>query len=231
MTSHASISKSEKTKKKRSFKKPLFSALALVVVFALGINVGNGAITFSKQKSVAKDLPADLDYSTVEAVYDKLRLDYDGDLDEQAFLDGLKQGLAQATGDPYTEYFNTKDAKAFDDELNGSFTGIGAELGKTTEGGIEVISPIAGFPAEKAGIKAKDAIVEIDGESTAKLSISQAVDKIRGESGTKVKLKIVRGGTEEKDFEITRTEITIPSVKSEIIDGNIGVLTISRFGF
>lgn len=227
MTSHAAISKS---KKRRSFKKPLVLACAFLLVFALGINIGNGRIVLQRQGSVAKNLPANLDYTTVEAVYDKLRMEYDGELDQQSLLDGLKQGLATATGDPYTEYFNPKDAKAFDDELNGSFTGIGAELGKSKAGGIEIISPIAGFPAEKAGLKAKDAIVEIDGESTSGLTISQAVDKIRGDAGTKVKLKIVRNNSQELDFEITRAEITVPSVKYEILEGNIGLLTISRFG-
>jgi carboxyl-terminal processing protease len=227
VTSHAAISKS---KKRRSFKKPLVLACAFLLVFALGINIGNGRIVLQRQGSVAKNLPANLDYTTVEAVYDKLRMEYDGELDQQSLLDGLKQGLATATGDPYTEYFNPKDAKAFDDELNGSFTGIGAELGKSKAGGIEIISPIAGFPAEKAGLKAKDAIVEIDGESTSGLTISQAVDKIRGDAGTKVKLKIVRNNSQELDFEITRAEITVPSVKYEILEGNIGLLTISRFG-
>ena len=229
MTSHAAVPKT-KTKKQKSFKRPLLGMLALVFVFSLGLNIGKGNIALNKQASVSKDLPADLDYSSVEAIYDRLRQNYDGDLDQQAFLDGLKQGLTTATGDPYTEYFNVKDAKAFDEELSGSFTGIGAELGKRQTGGIEVISPIGGFPAEKAGLKAKDLILEINGESGATLTISQAVDKIRGEAGTKVKLKVLRGVDQQLDFEITRAQITVPSVKSEILEGNVGLLTISRFG-
>lgn len=229
MTSHAAIS-GLKTKKTGKTKRVLYGLLAAVMVFALGVNVGNGRLALNKEKPVSSNLPENLDYSEVEAIYDKLRVTYDGNLDHATLLDGLKQGLAHASGDPYTEYFNVKEAKDFNNELNGSFTGIGAELGKGANDSIEVISPIAGFPAEKAGIKAKDVITEIDGKTTSGLTISDAVKKIRGEANTKVTLKVVRGGTTELSFEITRSEITIPSVKSEILAGNIGLLTISRFG-
>lgn len=227
MTSHAHL---PKTDKKRSKKRYLFGIVAGLLIFMLGLNVGNGRLAFGAHKAVSSDLPADLNYASVEAIYDKLRANYDGQLDQNQLLDGLKQGLASASGDPYTEYFNAKDAKEFDDELNGSFTGIGAELGKRADGGIEIISPIAGFPAEKAGLKAKDLIAEVDGKSTVGWTVTEAVSKIRGEANTKVKLKIIRNNSQELDFEITRAQITVPSVKSEIIDGNIGLLTISRFG-
>lgn len=227
MTSHAPVKKTEKTSKN---KRVIYGLVAAVFVFMLGVNVGNGRINVAGDKPVSSELPDNLNYDSVEAIYDKLRASYDGTLDEAALLDGIKQGLASASGDPYTEYFNAKSAKEFDDELNGSFTGIGAELGKRSDGGIEIISPIAGFPAEKAGLKAKDLIAEIDGTTTIGMTVTEAVSKIRGEANTKVKLKVIRNNAEELDFELTRTQITIASVKSEIIEGNIGLLTISRFG-
>jgi carboxyl-terminal processing protease len=228
VTSFAKITQTD-TPKKRS--RMLYAALAGLLIFALGVNVGNGRLQFNKTQSVATNsqLPADLDYESVEAIYDKLRESYDGKLDQQQLIDGIKEGLAKASGDPYTEYFNTKDAKEFNDELNGSFTGIGAELGKNAADNIEIISPIAGFPAEKAGLKAKDVISEIDGKSAVGISVTEAVNKIRGEEGSKVKLKVIRNNKEELEFEITRAQITVPSVKHEVVDG-IGILTISRFG-
>lgn len=228
MTSHAAITHTDKPKKKS---RVLYTLLAGLLIFALGVNVGNGRLELNKADTVATNsqLPADLDYESVEAIYDKLRETYDGKLDQQQLLDGIKQGLAKASGDPYTEYFNTKDAKEFNNELNGSFTGIGAELGKNAADNVEIISPIAGFPAEKAGLKAKDVIAEIDGKSAVGITVTEAVSKIRGEANTKVKLKVIRDNKQELEFEITRTQITIPSVKHEIVDG-IGVLTISRFG-
>lgn len=228
MTSHAKITRTDKPKKRV---KLLYAVLTGFLIFALGVNVGSGQLQFNKSQPSAANsqLPADLDYESVEAIYDQLRASYDGKLDAQQLLDGIKQGLAKASGDPYTEYFNPKDAKEFNSELNGSFTGIGAELGKNASDNVEIISPIAGFPAEKAGLKAKDVIAEIDGKSAVGITVTEAVSKIRGEAGTKVKLKVIRDNKQELDFEITRTQITIPSVKHEIVDG-IGVLTISRFG-
>lgn len=229
MTSHATLPV-EKPKKQRRTTRTLAAVLAGVLIFALGVNVGSGRISYSGHKAVSGNLPDNLDYSSVEKIYDTLRTEYDGKLDQNTLMDGLKQGLAQATGDPFTEYMNSKDAKDFNNELNGSFTGIGAELGKNSDGNIEIISPIAGFPAEKAGLKAKDVIAEIDGASAASITVSDAVKKIRGEEGTKVKLKVIRNKSQALDFEITRAQINIPSVKDEITADNIGILTISRFG-
>lgn len=230
MTSHATLKAGKPDKKSRKSTRVLVSILAGVIIFGLGVNVGNGRISYNQSKPVAGNLPKDLDYATVEAVYDKLRTEYDGKLDQNTLMDGLKQGLAQATGDPFTEYFNAKDAKEFDNELNGSFTGIGAELGKNAQDNIEVISPIAGFPAEKAGLKSRDVIAEVDGETTAGKTVSQVVDKVRGPADTHVKLKIIRNNSQALDFDIVRTTINIPSVKDEITADNVGILTISRFG-
>lgn len=229
MTSHGTFV-TEKPSKKGKSGRILAAILAAVVIFGLGVQVGDKGLEFNRKKPVSGNLPADLNYETVEAIYDQLRTEYDGKLDENALMDGLKKGLAQATGDPFTEYFNQKDAQSFNDDLNGAFTGIGAELSKNADGNVEIISPIAGFPAEKAGLKPKDVIAEIDGESAATISVSDAVKKIRGEENTKVKLKIIRNKSQALDFEITRAKINIPSVKEEITADNIGILTISRFG-
>jgi len=203
-----------------------------VAVFSLGLGIGQGRIEFGRDAALQRSvqdgkLPEDLNYSSVEDVYDALKKNYDGDLDEQALLDGIKQGLANASGDNYTEYLNGEAAKEFNEELDGTFTGIGAELGKD-EQALVIIAPIDGFPAAKAGLRPQDIIAEIDGESAFDLSITEAVKKIRGPENTKVSLKIIRG-TEQLDVEITRAMINIPSVESEILDGNIGYLKVSRF--
>ncbi len=221
-------------KKTRRWPKVTAAVFVALFIFMLGIGIGNGRIhvgldRLQANKPVAKNLPANLDYSTVEQVYDSLKANYDGQLDANKLLDGLKQGLAAASGNPYTEYFNPDQAKDFSSQLSGTFTGIGAELGKDASNNIVVIAPLSGFPAEKAGLRPKDIVVEIDGKSTSEMTISQAVDKIRGPKGTTVKLKIVRGTTPQ-DISINRDTITIPSVTSKILDGNIGYLKISRFG-
>lgn len=205
------------------------SVVVLAGIFGLGIAVGSGRISFSTLSSQNTNLPSKLDYSGVTQVYNSLRDNYDGKLDQTKLLDGMKAGLVQAAGDPYTEYFSSKDAKDFNDQLSGTFSGIGAELGQNAQGNLIVVSPIAGTPASTAGLKAQDVIANINGSSTAGMSIDTAVSKIRGPKDTKVTLKIVRDKTQSLDFTITRDNIKVPSVKSKVLDGNIGYIQISEF--
>lgn len=212
-------------------RKILAAVAALLVAFILGVNVGDGSLNFGPgsafRSGVSEDAPEDLTYTEVEELYDALRRNFDGQLKSDKLLEGIKDGLAGATGDVYTEYLSPKEAKAFNNDLNGTFSGIGAELSKDKQFVI-IVSPISGFPAEKAGLQPRDIIAEIDGESAFDIGVTEAVNKIRGPVGTKVKLTIIRDN-EELEFEITRAQITIPSVESEILDGSIGYLNVSRF--
>lgn len=218
---------------KRANNKTKYGKLVLTLILASGLffagwGIGSGRISLDGTKKVAvSTTPKELDFSSVDELYSELKKNYDGELDTNKLIDGIKIGLAQATGDPYTEYFNEEGSKEFNQELSGTFSGIGAELGKDGEK-LVVISPIADSPASKAGLLPKDVIARIDDQSAAGLSVSQAVDKIRGKEGTKVKLGIVREETEALSFEITRAQINIPSVKSEI-KGDVGIITVSRF--
>jgi len=205
-------------------------AVAFFAVFIVGVNFGNGRISpFSHAKGPSASLPARLDYSSVNQVYQSIKDNYDGKLTTQQLEDGLKHGLAEATKDPYTNYFNGKEAKEFNEQITNSFSGIGAQLGQDSKGNLEVIAPISGTPAEKAGLKPKDIIIEINGESTTGMAVDDAVSKIRGKAGTKVKLSVVRNKTQPLTFVITRDNIKIPSVKSKTLDGNIGYIQISNF--
>ena len=214
---------------KGGVKKFVLIVLGAYLVFSLGVGVGRGTISFAGTKPASGNAPANLDYSSVEQIYDSLRTHFDGSLDQNKLLDGLKEGLVKASGDPYTEYMAPSEAKSFDEQLSGSFSGIGAELGKDTDGKtIIIVSPIAGFPADKAGLRPKDIIAEINGKSAYDISLDDAVNQIRGPKGTKVNLKIVRDN-QPQSLDIVRDQITIPSVESKTLDGNVGYIKISRF--
>ncbi len=202
--------------------------LAGLFIFLLGVGYGSGKITIGNGGENS-NLPSSLSFSSVNQVYQALKNNYDGKLTKQQLIDGLNEGLAESTGDPYTEYFNAKNAKSFNDELNNSFSGIGAELGKDFNGNLQIIAPITGTPASKAGLKPKDLITEINGQSTSGMSADFAVTKIRGQSGTQVRLTVVRNHAQTLHFTITRSKITVPSVESKILDGNIGYLQITSF--
>lgn len=212
------------------FSKPLGIVLLVVLAFTVGNAVGDGRLSLSRggNYSVA-GLPEKLDYSSVDEVYKALRTSYDGKLTEAQVIDGLKDGLAESTKDPYTEFFTASEAKDFQGQLNNSFSGIGAELGKDADDNLIVVSPISGFPADKAGLRAQDVIATIDGESTSGLSIDDAVSKIRGQKGTTVKLQIIRNKTDPLSLSIVRDTIKIPSVDSKELDGAIGYVNIRTF--
>jgi carboxyl-terminal processing protease len=213
---------------KNRYARIVAGVVAAVVVFGLGVSVGDGRIAINSG-SMNGSLPNTLNYSSVNQVYQLLKQKYDGTLTETQLLNGMKAGLAQSTNDPYTEYFTAQEAQQFSQELNNQFSGIGAELGADSSGDIEIIAPIAGTPAANAGLQPKDVITTINGASAAGLSPDAAVNKIRGAAGTKVTLGILRGGTQQLNFTITRENITVPSVTSKILPGNIGYMQISTF--
>lgn len=220
------------SKRSRGFKQWMRTAVAgfaVLLVFTFGVAVGQGDVRFGSERQANTGLPEKLDLSSVQQVYDVLRDNYDGELQASELLDGIKHGLANATGDPYTVYLDSEEAAEFQNQLNGTFSGIGAELGKDADDNLIIVSPIEGFPAAKAGLRPQDMISAIDGESTAGMGIYAAVSKIRGEKGTEVTLDVIRGD-KPLSFKIIRADITIPSVKHEILGDNIGYLQISQFG-
>jgi carboxyl-terminal processing protease len=228
---HDDASHTHGEKMKRILKLAGAGMLALVI-FTFGVGVGQGNILFNTPQANQsnQNLPEDLDYTSIERVYDLLKANYDGSLKEEDLLDGLKAGLAGAAGDPYTQYFTEQEAEDFSNELNGSFTGIGAELGEDESGNLIIVAPIEGFPASKAGLRPQDVIAAIDGKTTAGMSIDEAVTRIRGEKDTKVKLRIIRDKEQDMTVTIVRDKIKIDSVKWEVIDGDVGYIRVSQFG-
>lgn len=215
--------------RKWSLRRIIGTLILVVLFFGGGVAVGRGDIHLQGLSlETASAARGPLDYSTVDQVYNILSRDYDGNLDQTKLIDGAKQGLVAAAGDPYTEYFNPGDAKTFNEELSGSITGIGAEIGSDAAGNIQVVSPIAGYPAEKAGLKPKDLIGAINGQPTSGMSVDAAVSKIRGAAGTKVTLSIIRGEGNPFNVTITREKITVPSVTWSEAAG-IGYMKISQF--
>ena len=142
---------------------------------------------------------------------------------------GAINGMVQALGDPYTEFFSPADNKQFQEDIAGNFGGIGAELGTNTKNEIAVIAPLKGTPADTAGLKAQDIVVGINGSSTDAMTVDQAVNIIRGPVGTKVTLTIMRSGWDKpQDFTITRATIQVPIVDFEM-KGNIAHISLHQF--
>lgn len=196
-----------------------------LVFFALGYNFQNIKLPSAlRGSSVRVNSSVNVD---VEEIYSKLREKFDGDIDSSAVDTGIKRGLVSATGDPYTTFFSKDEYANFKSSLDGHFSGIGAELGKDGEQ-LVVIAPLDGSPAEKAGLKPGDAIIKINDVSTDGMGVDVAVSKIRGEAGSKVKLKISQSGA-VKEIEVTREEVKVDSIKYEKVGNDIGYIKVSRF--
>ncbi|MBP7837378.1 S41 family peptidase, partial [Candidatus Saccharibacteria bacterium] len=220
----------EDNKKKRSGKISVgVFALSLVLAFVAGNRMQTiGDYFFAPYTNKGNQvLSQNIDFGQVEKTYDILKTKFDGKLDSAKLQDGLQKGLVDAAGDPYTVFLSQKEAEEFNSDLNGEFSGIGAELGKRDQK-LVVMAPLEGQPAKKAGVRAGDIIAKIGDEETTNFTIDQAVNKIRGKAGTDIKLSLIRGD-ELIELTITRASISIPSVKSEILEGNIGYLQLSRF--
>ena len=151
------------------------------------------------------------------------------DLDDQKLVYGSIKGMLEALDDPYSRFMEPKAFNEMQIRMSGTYSGIGIYIG-IKNSHLTAIAPIEGTPAYKAGIKAGDAIVKIDGTDTKDMALEQAVSMIRGPQGSKVTLAILRKGWKEaKDFEIVREKIVIKSAVSKILDKNIGYIKLNTF--
>ncbi len=150
-------------------------------------------------------------------------------VDEQKLVYGSIRGLLDALDDPYTRFMEPRAFKEMRVRMGGTYSGIGIYIG-IKDKLLTVISPIDDTPAKKAGLKAGDAILKIDGKDTKDMALDEAVGYIRGPQGTKVKLSILRRGWKEtKDVDIVRTKITIKSAVYKRLNGNIAYIKLNTF--
>lgn len=147
---------------------------------------------------------------------------------DQEKLYGAIQGLTESYGDPYTTFLPPAEAKQFAENINGSFGGVGMEMGNR-DGAITVIAPLKGSPAERAGVRPGDVVVMINATSTAGLTVDDAVKLIRGPEGTPVKLTFERASTTEPIVvTIVRETIKIPIIESRV-EGGVYVIELYSF--
>lgn len=166
--------------------------------------------------------------NTLKNIRKKINQEYKGEINEETILNETIKGYVNGLDDEYSEYMTKKEWEEYALYALGNYVGIGVYMGEDKNGNIVVISPIEETPAMKAGLKSEDIIIEIDGKTTLEMSVDEASSMIKGEPGTKVKIKILRG-TEYIDYEIERKEIKVYHVTTEMKEGNIGYIRLSTF--
>lgn len=207
--------------------------IGLIVSFSFGFSIGKDQSTSVYLEGVSGiDLgkPAGVDFSLFwdawRVVQEKFATKEP--LNVQNMVYGAISGMLESLDDPYTVFMNPEDSKKFFDDLQGSFEGVGMEIG-IRQKQLQIISPLEGTPAKRAGVRAGDRIVKIGEVVTDGMSVEKAVSLIRGPKGTSVTLSLFREGWEEtKEFTIVRDVIVIPSLEWEL-KGDVAYIKLFQF--
>lgn len=172
-----------------------------------------------------------VDFSLFWEVWDEVSKNYlERPVDTKKMLYGAISGMVGSLGDPYTAFLPPEVNKTITSALNGNYQGIGAELGINKDSQLVVVSPLEGSPAKAAGVMAGDVILEIEGQTAANMTVSEAVSKIRGDSGTMVTLKLLRVGKDPFVTRIQRGVINVPSITWQDKGEGTAYIKINRFG-
>ncbi len=231
--------------------RPRRSGLVVAIAVALVAVLGGGALFMSgfvlgQRQATQPGTPGTEEaafqpfWDAYHAIRDRFAL---GPVDRLTVIEGAIRGMVEAIGDPYSTYLSSEDFRQTLQDINGEFEGIGAEIGTVNAAGdtvdcaefgpdcrLVIVAPLEGSPAEAAGLKPGDVVVEVDGSTLDGLTPDQARDKIRGKKGTTVTLQIQRGTA--APFEVTITRDTIHQrevITADYADGAVGYIRLTGF--
>jgi carboxyl-terminal processing protease len=174
---------------------------------------------------------AQTDLGLLWEVWEILQRTYDGELPgEQELSYAVVRGLVDGLGDPHTRFIDPPSAVRMQERFEGSYDGIGAYVQENDQGLTEIVRPIAGSPAEAAGLRPGDTVVAVDGESVVGKALEEVISYILGPAGSEVVITFVRGDTPEPfEVTLTRAHIVIPVVTYEMLDGDIAYVELASF--
>ncbi|WP_099189965.1 S41 family peptidase [Tepidibacter mesophilus] len=202
----------------------------VVLILISSIVTMNMELAFGDKVLVSKE--AFNEYKKYNKLYSLEKViddNYYTDVDEGNLVDGSIKGLFEGLNDPYSQYMNKKEFERFMENTEGSFSGIGVIITPGEDGYITVVSPIEDSPGFKAGIKSEDKIIKVNGEDVTAKEMDKAISMMKGKAGTEVEITILRNGKETINMKIKREEIRLKTVKSQILEDNIGYIRITQF--
>jgi len=210
-----------------------FWALVLVIVTAFSTFVAANTVAISLGNKVVISKG---DYETVKDMEKLLSLKeyikgyYVEGAEDNKLIEGAIKGMFESLGDPYSVYMTKDEFKNFNESTKGSYGGIGVIVTRSEDGYVTVVAPIEDTPGERAGLKTNDRIVKVDEKDVIGIDLEEAVTLMKGKKGTQVTLTVMRDGVKEpQEFKITREEIVLKTVKSNMMKDNIGYIRISMF--
>lgn len=149
----------------------------------------------------------------------------------KTLMQGAIKGMVESLEDPHSTYFTKEELKSFSEDIKGKYVGVGMVVQKKVNEPLLVVSPIEDGPASKVGIRPRDKIVSIGGDSTYKLTTEEAVKKLKGTKGSQVKVKVQRDGSDKLlEFTLVRETIQLKYVKQKMLNDKIGYLRLTQFG-
>jgi carboxyl-terminal processing protease len=204
------------------------TSLLAATALAAGIAIGGVAFHASGVRAQAAASPNTYEQLNLFGeVFERIRDNYVEETDDQKLIEAAVNGMLTSL-DPHSSYLNQKDFGDMQVQTKGEFGGLGIEV--TMEDGlIKVVAPMDGTPAAEAGLQPGDLISALDGQPVMGLSLNDAVDKMRGEVGSSIRLTVIRGNQDPFDVTLKRAVISVKSVRWELEDGNIGYVRISSF--
>ena len=210
--------------------------LAVLVAFGVGVYAGVSEREDSVANAAEAVLPGDIDMEQFWTAYKLLNTNFMVTHASSTFpttqeqVYGAIAGLTDSFGDPYTVFLPPSDAQIFQEDISGSFGGVGMEIDNNTKGQLVVIAPLKDSPAEKAGIHSGDIIVRIGTTSAMRLDSGEAIKRIRGPKGTSVELTLERAGEAKPVvISVVRDTINVPIIKSYRRDDGIFVIELYSF--
>lgn len=223
-----------RTEKENMMEKKWAFSLTIVVSLMIGIVGGAYGTNLKNANAVQEEqnAKASTEWKKIEQAYSLILNQYVEKVDGNQLIEGAIQGMVSTLKDPYSVYMDKGMAEQFNEALDSSFEGIGTEIGME-DGKVIIVSPYKDSPAEKAGLKPKDEIMKVDGESVEGLDLYKTRLKIRGKKGTTIKLEIKRAGISNPiTFKIVRSEIPLDTVFSSMkkeAGQSIGYIDLKSF--
>lgn len=221
-----------------TYSQVIASILLIAVIFGLGFRVGQSNKTSpiaTQITNTESEITKKADFAPFWEVWQILDEKYvpsstsTEKTSDQRKVWGAIEGLASAYGDPYTTFFPPVESKMFAEEIRGSFDGVGMEIA-IQNGILTVVSPLKDTPADLAGVKAGDKIIEINGKPSARMPVDEAISLIRGKSGTSVKITFAREGLSEPLVkEIIRAPISIPTINYKLLPSGVYLIELYSF--
>lgn len=187
------------------------------------VNTNKTEVSYSKTKK---------GFDSLYETYDTIMSEYYKDVDSDKLIEGAINGMLESLDDEHTMYFDKKSKEEFDSELSGNYYGIGAQIQLTSDETIKITKVFDDSPAKKAGLKEEDVFVSVDGTSVKGKSATEVANMLKSDS-VKTSTIVVKRNDKELTFKVTKENITLFSVSSEMLDNNgknVGYLSVSIFG-